>query len=222
MLTTRDSSLRELSTTCLRPSGGFVRALLEDFIAALDSILATRRSVLQQARTQPSPKPSSVTGFTLWGGAVDTQHALPFGRSDDVPEEVPERVGIFGPGGGGFVFMTLTFNRLFRSRTPSRCTKWCAKWLGNGAHICVKGAPTTFGKVDFDLSRSGSTLAFDHNLVSVQGQPRPNQILLHIPASVGQEIRSVRLNGKVHLLVPGQRVLPISPRSTCPPKNDRA
>ena len=95
-------------------------------------------------------------------------------------------------------------------------------WLGDGAHICVKGAPTTFGKVDFDLSRSGSTLAFDHNLASVQGQPRPNQILLHIPASVGQEIRSVRLNGKVQLLAPGQTVLPISPGSTFPPKNDRA
>src|SRR5262245_60831488 len=68
-------------------------------------------------------------------------------------------------------------------------------WLRDGAHICVKNAPTTFGKVRFHLSRSGSTLTFEHNLDSAPGQQRPNQILLHIPASVGKEIRSVRLNG---------------------------
>jgi len=84
-------------------------------------------------------------------------------------------------------------------------------WLGDGAHIAVTHAPTKFGKVDFDLSRSGSILVFEHNLFSIAGQPKPEKMSLHIPPSVGKEIRSVRLRGKVHALSPGESVLPISP-----------
>ncbi len=41
--------------------------------------------------------------LTFWGGGIETQGVLQFGTPDDVREQVTERVGIFGPG-GGFVF----------------------------------------------------------------------------------------------------------------------
>ncbi len=43
---------------------------------------------------------------TFWGGGVDTQHTLPFGRPEAVRAEVRERLRIFAPG-GGFVFNTI-------------------------------------------------------------------------------------------------------------------
>ena len=36
----------------------------------------------------------------FWGGGVDTQTVLPFGTSDEVREQVRERIRIFAPGGG--------------------------------------------------------------------------------------------------------------------------
>ena len=41
--------------------------------------------------------------LTFWGGGVETQSTLPFGTPEEVREEVRQRLGIFGPG-GGFVF----------------------------------------------------------------------------------------------------------------------
>jgi len=41
--------------------------------------------------------------ITFWGGGVDTQKTLPFGRPDEVYAEVRERIRIFAPS-GGFVF----------------------------------------------------------------------------------------------------------------------
>ena len=43
---------------------------------------------------------------TFWGGGVDTQRTLPFGKPGEVRREVRERLRIFGPG-GGFVFNTI-------------------------------------------------------------------------------------------------------------------
>jgi hypothetical protein len=43
---------------------------------------------------------------TFWGGGVDTQGTLPFGKPEDVRREVAERIRIFGTG-GGFVFNTI-------------------------------------------------------------------------------------------------------------------
>ncbi|HOX06756.1 MAG TPA: uroporphyrinogen decarboxylase family protein [Planctomycetota bacterium] len=40
---------------------------------------------------------------TFWGGGVDTQRTLPFGRPEEVRAQVRERIATFGPG-GGFVF----------------------------------------------------------------------------------------------------------------------
>ena len=41
--------------------------------------------------------------LTFWGGGVDTQHVLPFGAPEEVRDQVRERLGVFGRG-GGFVF----------------------------------------------------------------------------------------------------------------------
>ncbi len=44
--------------------------------------------------------------ITFWGGGVDTQKTLPFGKPEDVITEVKERIKIFGKD-GGFVFNTV-------------------------------------------------------------------------------------------------------------------
>lgn len=41
--------------------------------------------------------------IVFWGGGVDTQHTLPFGRPDEIRRQVEERMKIFGRK-GGFVF----------------------------------------------------------------------------------------------------------------------
>ena len=44
--------------------------------------------------------------LTFWGGGVDTQKTLPFGTSEEVYNEVSERIRIFNKG-GGYVFDTI-------------------------------------------------------------------------------------------------------------------
>jgi hypothetical protein len=44
--------------------------------------------------------------LVFWGGGVDTQKTLPFGKPQEVREQVRERIEIFGPG-GGFVFCAI-------------------------------------------------------------------------------------------------------------------
>lgn len=44
--------------------------------------------------------------LVFWGGGVDTQKTLPFGRPEEVYREVRERIDIFAPG-GGFVFNSI-------------------------------------------------------------------------------------------------------------------
>lgn len=39
----------------------------------------------------------------FWGGGIETQKTLPFGKPEQVRQEVIDRVKIFGPK-GGFVF----------------------------------------------------------------------------------------------------------------------
>jgi uroporphyrinogen decarboxylase len=41
--------------------------------------------------------------IVLWGGAIDTQHVLPFAGPDEIREHVRENVETFKPG-GGYVF----------------------------------------------------------------------------------------------------------------------
>jgi len=44
--------------------------------------------------------------LVFWGGGVDTQKTLPFGKPQEVRDQVRERIEVFGPG-GGFVFSTI-------------------------------------------------------------------------------------------------------------------
>jgi len=41
--------------------------------------------------------------LTLWGGAIDAQHVLPFAKPDEIREHVRKNIEIFKPG-GGYVF----------------------------------------------------------------------------------------------------------------------
>jgi uroporphyrinogen-III decarboxylase len=44
--------------------------------------------------------------LTFWGGGVDTQNTLPFGKPEEVFAQVTERIKIYNRG-GGFVFTTI-------------------------------------------------------------------------------------------------------------------
>jgi hypothetical protein len=44
--------------------------------------------------------------ITFWGGGIDTQKTLPFGKPEEVRKQVQERMHIFGKG-GGFVFNSI-------------------------------------------------------------------------------------------------------------------
>jgi hypothetical protein len=44
--------------------------------------------------------------ITFWGGGVDTQKTLPFGKPEEIRKQVQERIQIFGKG-GGFVFNSI-------------------------------------------------------------------------------------------------------------------
>ena len=85
-------------------SCGSIRAFMEDFIDAGFDIL----NPVQCSAADMDPaalKESYGDRVTFWGGGVDTQRTLPFGTTDEVREEVRERIRIFGKG-GGFVFNT--------------------------------------------------------------------------------------------------------------------
>jgi uroporphyrinogen decarboxylase len=44
--------------------------------------------------------------IVFWGGGVDTQHVLPFGKPAEVRDEVKRRIDDLAPG-GGFIFSTV-------------------------------------------------------------------------------------------------------------------
>jgi len=86
-------------------SCGSVRALLPDFIDAGFDIL----NPVQCSAAHMIPeelKRDFGDHIVFWGGGVDTQHTLPFGKPEEVQEEVRRRIEIFAPG-GGFVFNTI-------------------------------------------------------------------------------------------------------------------
>ena len=79
-------------------------------------------------------------------------------------------------------------------------------WLKDGAKISVKQAPTIFGKVQYDLERSGSTLNLDYNLTPAPGQVAAEAVHLRIPNLRGQ-ITAVRVNGKERSLSAGESAI---------------
>lgn len=86
-------------------SCGSVINLVEDFIDSGFDIL----NPVQTSAANMDPrdlKRHFGDRITFWGGGVDTQQALPFGTPDQVRQQVRERIGILGAG-GGFVFNTV-------------------------------------------------------------------------------------------------------------------
>ena len=82
-------------------------------------------------------------------------------------------------------------------------------WLKDGAKISVKGAPTRFGKVQFELQRSESSLIFDYSVTPGPHQAPAEEVRVHLAALAGK-ITSVRVNGKVRNLSPGESVITLS------------
>jgi len=83
-------------------SCGSVFELIPDFIEDGFDIL----NPVQCSATQMDPralKKDFGKELVFWGGGVDTQKTLPFGKPEDVYREVRERIEIFNDG-GGFVF----------------------------------------------------------------------------------------------------------------------
>ena len=84
--------------------GSIVR-LIPDFIEAGFDIL----NPVQTSAAGMDPqvlKERFGSELTFWGGGVDTQKTLPFGKPDEIRAQVKERMRIFG-NGGGFVFNTV-------------------------------------------------------------------------------------------------------------------
>ena len=83
-------------------SCGSVRAFIPDFIEAGFDILNPVQC--SAAHMEPAAlKKDFGDRLTFWGGGVDTQKTLPYGKADEVRREVKERVQTFAPG-GGFIF----------------------------------------------------------------------------------------------------------------------
>jgi len=86
-------------------SCGSVSSMIDDFIEAGFDILNPVQC--SAAHMDPSfLKKRFGDRITFWGGGVDTQYTLPFGKPDDVRREVTERLEVFGKG-GGFVFAAI-------------------------------------------------------------------------------------------------------------------
>ena len=86
-------------------SCGAVAPLIPDFIESGFDIL----NPVQCSATGMCPadlKAAFGDRIVFWGGAVDTQHTLPFGTPQEVRDEVRERIDIFGRD-GGFVFNSI-------------------------------------------------------------------------------------------------------------------
>jgi hypothetical protein len=86
-------------------SCGSVAALLDDFVEmGVDILNPVQCSAVGMDAATLKAKYGDKLVF--WGGGVDTQKTLPFGKQEDVRREVRERVEIFSKG-GGFVFNTI-------------------------------------------------------------------------------------------------------------------
>jgi hypothetical protein len=79
-------------------------------------------------------------------------------------------------------------------------------WLDDGSRIVVKRVPTRFGKLDFELKRSGQALLLEYHLEPEGGYPSAEEIRFHIP-QLKETIVSVWINGKVRTLSPGKSVM---------------
>ena len=94
-------------------SCGSVKKFIPEFIACGFDILNPVQCSAKDMEPQDL-KNSFGKDIVFWGGGVDTQKTLPFGKPEDVRREVLERCEIFGKD-GGFVFNTI---HNIQARTP--------------------------------------------------------------------------------------------------------
>ncbi|HDY87404.1 MAG TPA: methyltransferase, partial [bacterium] len=83
-------------------SCGGIRPLLDDIVDAGFDILNPVQCSAEGMEPQKL-KDDYGDRIVFWGGGVDTQKTLPFGKPEEVYEEVSERIRIFNKG-GGYVF----------------------------------------------------------------------------------------------------------------------
>jgi uroporphyrinogen-III decarboxylase len=78
---------------------GSINAFLDDFVDAGVDVI----NPVQCSATGMDPqtlKDRWGSELVFWGGAIDTQHTLPFGSPDEVRVQAAERISILGEGGG--------------------------------------------------------------------------------------------------------------------------
>jgi hypothetical protein len=78
-------------------------------------------------------------------------------------------------------------------------------WLATEKNIGIKGAPTRFGRVDYETKVSSSTNTIK-TAVKFERQP-PKQVEIKLRAPKGKKISSVTVNGKVTQLQKNEAVL---------------
>jgi uroporphyrinogen decarboxylase len=83
-------------------SCGATRGLIPDLIEIGFDILNPVQVSAKNMNTKEL-KAEFGKDITFWGGGVDTQHVLPFGKPQEVVDEVKRRIDDLAPG-GGFVF----------------------------------------------------------------------------------------------------------------------
>jgi hypothetical protein len=86
-------------------SCGSMVALYDDFVdAGVDIVNPVQISA--EGMSPRTLKARWGDRLTFWGGGVDTQHVLSFGRPEDVEAQVKENLEVFGAG-GGYIFNTV-------------------------------------------------------------------------------------------------------------------
>lgn len=96
----RNTSWKSFIHSC-----GSVYALIPDFIEAGFDILNPVQTSAGEMDAQRL-KERFGDQITFWGGGIDTQHTLPFGKPEEIRDEVRKRIEIFRKD-GGFVFNTI-------------------------------------------------------------------------------------------------------------------
>jgi len=145
--------------------------------------------------------------YTLYNGYVS--HASPTNAwVEGILLPSRRGTGDMPHGWGAAEYVTIHRNSLVyeNERKLELCWGVQPDWLPDGARLAVRRAPTKFGRIEFELKRSGTALAFDYTLPAAPGFPPPEETRLHIPPLKGQ-INSVSINGKARALSPGESVI---------------
>ena len=82
-------------------------------------------------------------------------------------------------------------------------------WLSEGTKIAARKAPTRFGKIDFELQRSGSILTLDYNFAPGTPHAPIEELRFHIPPGL-KGISLMRINGNTRAIAPGESVVKLS------------